>query len=99
MQSLEVLILQELTDLKSEGSRFMTSQSEGGEDVLLAGRALVGRGRAEVRLPIRADVVVLFVIVQGVEQRGRAALPPGPHRNLVRALGRTLGPLLVRSLT
>lgn len=56
---------------------FLTSQSEGGEDVLLTGRALIGRRRAEIGLPVGADVVVLFIVVQGVEQRGRAALPPG----------------------
>lgn len=62
------------------------SQGEGGEEVLLARRALVGRRRAEIRLPVGADVVVLvLVVMQGVQQRGGGALTPGPHRTGVGA--------------
>lgn len=65
----------------------LPSQSEGGEDVLLTGRALIGWRWAEICLPIGADVVVVvFIIMQGVEQRGRGALSPAPHRNDLRAL-------------
>lgn len=72
----------------SEDSWFiLTSQREGGEDVLLTGWALVGQWRAEIRLPVGADVVVVVVVVimQGVEQRGRGTLAPGSHRNGVSA--------------
>lgn len=69
-----------------EDSRFiLTSQREGGEDVLLTGRALVGQWRAEIRLPVGADVIVVVIIMQGVEQRSRGTLAPGSHRNGVRA--------------
>lgn len=70
-----------------ESSGFLPpSQGEGGEEVLLARRALVGRRWAEIRLPVGADVVVVVVVVmQGVQQRGRGALASGPHRNDVRA--------------
>lgn len=58
-------------------------QSEGGQDVVLTWGALVAWWWAEVRLPISADViVVVIIVVQSVEQRGRCALTPGWHRIL-----------------
>lgn len=65
-------------------------QAEGGQDVLLAGRALVAWRWAEVRLPVGADVivvVVIVVVVQSVQQRRGAALTPGRHTVLQFWLG------------
>ncbi len=38
-------------------------QSEGGQDVVLTWGALVAQWRAEVRLPVSADVIIIIVVV------------------------------------
>lgn len=75
------IILSEFTDggngCLSGIKRRRLSQRERGQDVVLARRALVPGGRAEVGFPVGADVVlVVVIVVQVVEQRRRRALTP-----------------------
>lgn len=62
-----------------------TLQGEGGQDVLLTRGAFIPRRRAEIRLPVGADVVfvVVVVVMQGVEKRGWGVLTPGGQRTLL----------------